>query len=441
MLSEAGSRLSDWFERWFPDAFVFAALGVAVVFAASVAIGNGPVQTADWFGSGFWDLGKFTMQMAMIIVSGYAVAASPPVHRGIERLASLPKNGRSAAAWVAVFSMATSLLSWSFSLIFSGLLAREVLRRVEGSDERAVGAAAYMGLGSVWALGLSSSAALLMASPASMPPSLLRSSGTIPLTQTILLWQSLLIAAVLMAVSAAIAYGSAPEPSKARRPAKTPAAPARSGRASRPGERLDESRVVNLFLAALGAVFLVRRPPLELLDLNNYIFLFLVAALALHPNPRSFLSSVSASVPATAGVLIQFPLYAGVLKIMTESGLASRLAHLFVAVSTRGTFPLLVGTYSAALGLLVPSAGGKWLLEAPYLLEAARTLHAHPGWVVQTYNAAEALPNLIHPFWMLPLLGLLGLKARDLAGYCSLQLLFHAPIVLTLVWALHFTLP
>ena len=137
---------------------------------------------------------------------------------------------------------------------------------------------------------------------------------------------------------------------------------------------------------------------------------------------------------------MQYPLYAGIVRIMTESGLAKDMSHFFVSFSTQHTFPVLIGIYSAVLGLFVPSAGGKWLIEAPYVLDAAKTLHVHSGWVVQTYNASEALANLIHPFWMLPLLGILGLKARSIIVYSMLQFVVHVPVVLFLVWALNYTL-
>ena len=149
--------------------------------------------------------------------------------------------------------------------------------------------------------------------------------------------------------------------------------------------------------AAIGVVYLVRevaaKGPSVILELNHYVFAFLVAGLALHWRPRSFMRAVSNSVPSVAGVLVQYPIYAGIVRMMTESSLASQIAHFFVAVSTAHTFPILVGVYSAFLGLLVPSAGGKWLIEAPYLLDAAKSLHVHLGWVVQTYNASEALAN------------------------------------------------
>src|SRR5258707_2651043 len=216
-LGSAGLRLSALFEIWFPDAFALALVAVILVFTASVAVGSSPMQAAEWFGGGFWDVVNFTMQMAMITFTGYAVATAPPIYRVIRGIAEIPQSGRGAVAFVALFSMLSSLISWSFSLIFSGLLAREVTHRVRGADYRAVGAAAYLGVGSVWALGLSSSAALIMAAPASLPPSILAISGVIPLSQTLLLCQSILTAATLIVASMVIAYYSPPPASKARR--------------------------------------------------------------------------------------------------------------------------------------------------------------------------------------------------------------------------------
>jgi short-chain fatty acids transporter len=125
--------------------------------------------------------------------------------------------------------------------------------------------------------------------------------------------------------------------------------------------------------------------------------------------------------------------------MMTGSGLSERLAEFFVTISNVHTFPVVVGIYSAFLGFFVPSAGAKWLIEAPYEIEAAWSLNQHLGWVVQTFDATEALANLIHPFWMLPLIGILGLKARDIVGYSMLQFIIHVPVVLLLVRLLNST--
>jgi short-chain fatty acids transporter len=133
---------------------------------------------------------------------------------------------------------------------------------------------------------------------------------------------------------------------------------------------------------------------------------------------------------------VQYAFYAGIFGLLTKSPLSDQLARFFIDVSTHDTFPLLAGIYSAILGFFIPSGGGKWILESPYLLHAAIELKVHMGWIVQTYNAAEALPNLINPFWMLPLLGVIGIKARDIVGYSIIQFLVHTPLVLFLIWAL-----
>jgi short-chain fatty acids transporter len=447
-LARLGLRLSAWFEKWFPDAFALALAAVAIVFVASLLAGSSVLDTAQRFGAGFWDLVTFTMQMSMIVVTGYAVATAPPVYRVIRWLARLPTTGPGAAAYVGLFSMLSSLVSWSFSLIFSALLAREVAQRVRGSDYRAIGAAAYLGVGSVWALGMSSSAALIMASPASLPDAIEEISGVIPLSQTLGLWQSLLIAALLIVVSMAISFYSAPSAAQAKSMSDMGVtyAPATQaiGKRTTPGEWLEYSPLLTIVMATLGFGFLLREVLANgagvLLQLNHYLFLFLIVGLLLHWRPKSFAQAIAASVTPVGGVLIQYPMYAGIVRMLTESGLAEQLSHFFVSISNQHTYPVMVGIYSAFLGLFIPSAGGKWLIEAPYMLDAARQLEVHLGWVVQTYNATEALANLIHPFWMLPLVGILGLKARDIVGYSMLQFVVHVPLVLFLVWILNYTL-
>src|SRR5687768_9132475 len=215
-LARAGMFIADFCDRYFPDAFVFALVAVLVVFLVGLGLGESPATLVNAFGDGFWVLVPFTMQMALIIIGGFVVASSRPCSRLIESLASIPKTARGAVAFVALFSMLTSLLSWGFSLIITGLLVREVVRRVDDVDFRAIGGAAYLGLGSVWSLGLSSSPAMMMATRSAIPPALLPITGVIPLTETIFLWQSLTLAAVLIVLSVAVAWYSCPSPEHAR---------------------------------------------------------------------------------------------------------------------------------------------------------------------------------------------------------------------------------
>jgi len=443
-LVRLGLRLANWSEKWFPDPLVFALLGIVVVFVAGLALRQSPATLAIQGAKNFWALVPFTMQMVMIIIGGYVVASTPIARRIIRALAGIPATPKTAVAMIALFSMLTSLISWGLSLIFSGLLVREMAQRVKGMDYRAAGAAAYLGLGAVWAMGLSSSAAMLMATRSAMPASLFSISGLIPLTQTLFLWQSMATTLVLVVLSVLVAYFSTPSPENARTAESygIQSEPVRTAleAKTRPGEWLEYSPLLTILVAALLGWYLIdvfRTSPqgaLAALDLNTYNLIFITVGLLLHWRPRRFMRAVSECIPATGGVLIQFPFYAVIFGMIVGTGISDALARLFAAASTHNTYPLLVAMYSAVLGVFIPSGGSKWVIEAPYILQAANLHQVHLGWVVQIYNASEALPNLVNPFWMLPLLGILKLKARDIVGYGVLQLAVHIPVVFFLCW-------
>ena len=445
-LARMGLAFASWSTRWFPDPLVFCLLAVVVVFVLAVATGENPAKVAIEGGKSFWSLSTFTVQMAMVVIGGYVVATAGPVRRLIEALSTVPRRPRTAIAFIALFAMATSLLSWGLSMIFSALLARAIGRRLPGLDYRAAGGAAFVGLGATWAFGLSSSAAMLMATPTALPPALAKISGVIPLTQTLFTWQNLVLIGVTMAAATAVAYFSTPGEGAATTAADLGISlddtevPVEAPKT--PGERLDHSPIATLAVCALlifylGSVFLTSPlGPLAALDLNTYNLIFLTLGLLLHWKPANFLRAITQSVPATAGVLIQFPFYAVVFGMIVNTGLSEKISQLFIRVSSPGLYPLLVAAYSSTLGVFIPSGGGKWLIEAPYVLQAAEASHQHLGWIVQIYNAAEALPNLVNPFWMLPLLAILKCRARDLVGYGMLQLIILLPISYALCWAL-----
>ncbi len=315
-LARVGLALAAWTERWFPDPLVIALLGVVVAFILGVLCGVDPGRLVFEGGRSFWALVPFTMQMIMVIVGGHLVASTPAVRSLIQRLARTARTSRGAVAWIALFSMLTSLLSWGLSLIFSGLLVREMAHRIKGLDYRAAGAAAYLGLGVTWAMGLSSSAAMLMATKGALPPSLLAIGGTIPLSQTIFLWPSLVTAAILIVVAVSVAYLSAPSAENARTAHDygiPPPLPAEAiGRPAKPGEWLEYSPILSILVAGMLAVYLVslfRTSPngaLAALDLNTYNLIFLVLGMLLHWRPIRFLRSAMESIPAVGGVVLHY---------------------------------------------------------------------------------------------------------------------------------------
>jgi short-chain fatty acids transporter len=240
------------------DALVFALVAILIVFLAGLILGSTVGDMVRDFGEGFWQLIPFTLQMAMIITGGYTVASSPPIARIIRRLATIPRTPRGAVAFVAFIATTSPLLSWGFSMIFSALLVREVVQKVRGIDYRAASAAAYLGVGSVWALGLSSSAALMMATRGSIPPALRKISGRIPLTCTIFTWQTMVTAILLVMVSVWVAYLSAPTAANARTAEalgvnfESPAPV--SEKSHTPGEWLERNGVLTVLICAIDSV-------------------------------------------------------------------------------------------------------------------------------------------------------------------------------------------
>ncbi len=456
-LQRAALAFTSFAERWIPDAFVFALGATVIVFIAGLAIGSGPLELVSAWGQGFWDLLSFTMQMALVIVTGYVVAAAPAIHRLVVRIAGWPRSAKGAVALVAAFSMLSAWFNWGFSLIFSAVLAREIARRRPKVDYRALGAATLLGLGSVWAQGLSGSAALQMATPAALPArirEIVAGGGVVPdgiirFDHTIFLWQSFVSVLVELVVVTLVMYLAAPSEENARDAASMGIAippgepPADSALASTPGERLERSRLLNAVVVALGLSYVgySLRGGLTALTLNTINLALLMLGMALHGTPARLMKAVRDATPATWGVLLQFPFYAGIAGIIVNTHLNERIAHLFVSLSSQRTFPALMSIYSAALGVFVPSGGSKWIIEAPYVMKAAHELKVHLGWVVACYDLGEAVANLVQPFWMLPVLALLSLKARDVMGYTFLVFLVLLPLVIVLTTALGATLP
>jgi short-chain fatty acids transporter len=461
ILARIALALTDWTERWIPDAFVFALLATLIVVVAGVAFTPSTLpQVIDAWGKGFWELIPFTLQMALIIITGYVLATSQPVGRVIRKVAAWPKTPRNAVALVAFFAMASSWFNWGFSLIFSAVLAIEVARRVKGVDYRALAAASFLGLGSVWAQGLSGSAALQMATPGALQPQIreivanngMVPGGLIPFSHTIFLWQSFVSVIVEIIVVTAVMWLATPPAGRGKtardlgislgqaeiEPPPTVAKPT-------PGQWLEHSPILNWLIVLIGGTYLVRyfmqaAEPLNAINLNTVNLTFLLLGFLLHKTPARLMHAVQGATPAVWGVILQFPFYAGIAGIITSTHLSQQLAHAFVGISSAKTFPPIVAIYSAVLGVFVPSGGSKWVVEAPYVMAAAHELKVHLGWVVASYDLGEALANLVQPFWMLPILGLFQLRARDVMGYTFVVFLVLVPVVLLLVTLLGATL-
>ena len=434
-LADGLARLSA---RWVPDAFSIAALLTFLALALGLTVGGAsPAQCALAWGGGVWALLSFGMQIALVIFAGYVLAVAPPIARALDALARVPRGPRSAVAWTAFLSMALCWLNWGVGLIASAMLVRTIGRARPDTDYRLLVAVAYLGMGTTWHGGPSGSVPLLFATPGSF---MIRDgllAGPVPLSETIFTATNLgLMLAVVVVLTgfAALLHppreqtlAVGPETLAALATFEPPARPA----SPTPAERLAHGPWLNrgLGLLALGYLLLQARAGTFAATLDSVNLVALALGLLLHPSPASLGKAAEEASRPLHGVVLQFPLYAGIYGVIKDTGLVESLTHAFLAVSTPGSYPLVVFAYSAVLNYLVPSGGAKWAMEAPYVLGAARELGVPATSVAMAYAYGDMATNLVQPFWAIPLLGVARLEFRDILGYELLALAVYTVLV------------
>ncbi len=434
-MTKVADALGKWTARWVPSAFSIAVLLTLLTFSLGLTVGGAtlPRVVQSW-GDGFWELLSFSMQMALIVFTGYLLALSTPVQRLLDGVASWARTPRGAVTLVALVSMLLAYVNWGLSIVASAMLVKAVVRRVPQVDYRLLVACAYFGLGATWHSGLSASAPLLVATPKHFLEAEL---GLIPIDQTLFSPFNLALLAVVVALLTAFAWVIHPPPERT----VTVDPKLLQGQAfvppARPSERsfaarLDNTRWLNLLFAAAGLFWLARLFWLtgwKGLNINVVNFAFLTLAVLLHRSPAALLKAAEEAASGLAGVVLQFPLYAGIYGVFKNTGLTERIGDWFVSLCTQKTFPVVVYLYSGVVNYFVPSGGSKWAIEAPYLLQAARTLEVAPDKVVLAYAWGDMATDLIQPFWALPLLGVAKLEFKDILGFLLLAFFFYLPVV------------
>jgi short-chain fatty acids transporter len=433
---ELGEGLSRFTERWVPNSWAVCMLLTAVALAlAMVGADAGVEETVLAWGGGMWSLLELAMQFTIIMVMAHACVASRPVYRWLDRLASLPNPAkpRQAVAVTALFSMLLAYVNWALALVAGALFVPFLCRRNPKADARVVIAAAYLGGGTVFGGGLSSSAPLILATPGN--PLLDPATGSavldrlVPVTATLFTPFNVAYTVVIGLVGLATIVALHPRRGAVTLPsdrieAMLPKPPAAEPPVSTPADWLDAFPgwiwlAIALIAYPLGHS-LVTKGFGTSWTINAYNMVFLIAALLLHRRPMSFLHACREGVGATWGIILQFPFYAGIFGVMNGTGLGAWLGALFASSASTATYPLVVYVYSAVLNLFVPSAGSKWLIEAPYLIPAAEQLRVSVETTVLAYAYGDSTTNLIQPFWAIPILSVTGLRFGEMVGYTSL---------------------
>ena len=453
LIQRFGSRISDSVERWMPSPFLFAIILTYVVLVAGIVVeGASPVAMAGYWQDGFWVLLTFAMQMVLILVTGYALAYHPWVQGLISWLTGLPSSGKQAVVLVGVIAMVVSWVHWGLGLIVGAVMAREMGRQ---AHERGLSVhypllcvAGYMGMGLTWHWGLAASAPLLMNTPGNVfieqgvVDGLLSTSETIFHPYTL----ALVVTSIIYA-SIALYLLSPPEEATESITEYVPAGQLRSaaadggevegadasGEAAETiGDRIDNSRLLGAVIALTGvalSVWTFAQEGLGALNLNVVNFLFLFLGLALFTRPAAYEDAFADAIPATSGIILQFPFYAGIIGMMNSSGLSETLAEALVSLSTPATFPAVAWITAGIINIFVPSGGGEWTVIGTTILQAANELGVPAGQATIAYAVGDAHTNLFQPFWALPLLGITGIRAREMFGYAVTMLVLLIPFL------------
>ncbi|MGG1686722.1 short-chain fatty acid transporter [Pseudalkalibacillus sp. NRS-1564] len=427
MLKASISFSNRIMQRYLPDPFLFVIILTFVVFAFGLVFtGSSPVQMVQYFGEGFWSLLAFSMQMVLVLVTGYVLASSPLFKKGLRFLAARAKTPGQAIVYVTLVSLVASWINWGFGLVIGALYAKELAKKVEKIDYRLLIASAYSGF-LVWHGGLAGSIPLTIATPDHFTADLI---GTISTKETIFSLFNLVIVASLFILLPLINYFMSPAEEERVQIDRTLLEEGNLHATTvegdlTPAERLENSRVISMIISFVGLAYLVYyfvNAGFELnLNIVNFGFLFL--GILFHGTPRLFLESVGNAVKGASGIIIQFPFYAGIMGMMVASGLAAQLSEGFVSISNEFTFPFFAFLSAGIVNFFVPSGGGQWAVQAPIMLDAAKALEVSVPKTAMAVAWGDAWTNMIQPFWALPALAIAGLKAKDIMGYCFIVLI------------------
>jgi len=442
-LKDWGGALTNWTERWIPDALVIVWVLSIITFIMALIWGEvGPKGAVIAWGKGFWVLLKFGMQMCLIMMTGYILACSPPLKRILNGISSWPNTEKpwQAITVMALFSMIIAWVNWGLSLIGSAMLALYIVKNNPKVDYRLLVAAAYLGLGCTWHAGLSASAPLLVNTPNNF---LIKGGylpGIIPTTQTLFTPFNLILVIIIIIVVTILMSMMHPSEEKTFKVSPELMSQLKLYEAPPKPEKYESVSSWanwwwgwNVIVAAGGFWWLGWKVGqvgfAKAINLNNINLFFLMLGILFHWRPWSFLKATEDAGKAVWGIIIQFPFYAGIFGLFKFTALATVFTKAFVAVCSGSTFLLVEYWYAGLLNYLIPSGGSEWAVTAPYLLPAAKQLGVAANKAVVAYAWGDMMTDMIQPFWAIAMLAVAKLEFREIMGW--LLLVFFVYFVIT----------
>lgn len=423
-----GSTLTRLSMKYMPDPSIFAVVLTLFSFLLGVFVaGVEPIKMVQHWYKGLWSLLTFAMQMALIIITGSAVSEAPLTKKWIQSIAGMAKTGKQAVWLVTFVSVLVSYLHWGLSLIVGALLAKELARELRIKnipfEYGLIGAGAYVGQ-MTWHGMLSASIGLLIATPGHFLESKI---GIVSMYDYMFNPMNIVVTIALLIFPPLFASMVHPKPESISPLSEDSlkAIELESSTVSEMpkdpsfGDILNHSSILAGLLGLLGMVYVVWHFATKgfSLDINLVNAIFMFIGIIMHKNIASYLKAVKAATPGVAGIIFQFPLYAGIMGMIQYSGLVDMLANLMVSISTPTTFYLWTFLSAALINMFVPSGGGQWAVQGPVAINSAMMMDANIIKTCLSVAYGNIWTNMAQPFWALALLGVTGLKAREIMGY------------------------
>ncbi len=435
--------------RWLPDPFLFAIILTIVVFvSAMIGTHQGPLEMVTAWGNdtGFWSLLGFSMQMALVLVLGTAMASASICKKVLGYIAGVAQDKKSAILVVTFVSTICCWLNWGFGLIAGALLAKEVAKRVNTVDYPLLIASAYSGF-VIWHAGLSGSIPLQIASPTGYV--ILEQTYQATTAETIFHPMNLIMCGVILVLMPFVNYAMHPDEKNTIlvNPALLADEQEKHYTVETPAEKIEHSKVLWFITVVLGFAYILKYLFLDKLPLGlnivNMLFMFL--GILFHGNLRKYVDAIAEAAAGASGIILQFPFYAGIMGLMTAKNmdgvcLAGIISDFFVSISTGVTFPVWTFLSAGIVNFFVPSGGGQWAVQGPIVMPAAAKMGVEAGRACMAIAWGDQWTNMIQPFWALPALGVAGLSARNVMGYCVMVLLFTGIVAVAgfVAWGMFF---
>jgi short-chain fatty acids transporter len=391
-------------QKYIPNAYVFSILLTLVVLAVATVTTDYSVTTLIHFwGSSLSSLNEFAMQMALILILGFVLARTSLIQFILKKIASLPKNNTQAVMLVTVVSLMACYLNWGFGLVVSAFICIAVAQSLPQVNFPLLVASSYSGF-LIWHGG-----------PSGSVPLKLTEEG-ISLGQTIFASYNFALILSLTCILLIVNFIFSRSTNYARAKVHTEVEPDEAEEISTLAQKLEHSNLLNYLFAGLGGIYLITNKGNT--DINLIIFLFFWLAIILHKTPYRLMNEFNLGVREAASILLLFPLYAGIMGMMSQSGMAQALSEFFVSISNKNTFLMFTYWSAGIVNFVVPSGGGQWAIQGPIMIPAGLSLGIDPAKTGMAIAWGDAWTNMIQPFWALPILSLAKLELKDIYKYC-----------------------